>query len=46
MIKKKDSTYAPLSLYFIIDNQLIDEQLKIKAQTKLSEEIINYSWNF
>ncbi len=31
LIKKKDSTYAPLSLYFIIDNQLIDEQLKINS---------------
>ena len=31
LIKKKDSTYAPLSLYFIIDNQLIDEQLKING---------------
>ena len=31
LIKKKDPTYAPLSLYFIIDNQLIDEQLKINS---------------
>ena len=31
MIKKKDPTYSPLSLYFIIDNQLVDEQLKINS---------------
>ena len=29
LIKKKDSTYSPLSLYFIIDNQLITEISKI-----------------
>jgi len=26
LINKKDSTYSPLSLYFIIDNELIDEK--------------------
>ena len=29
LINKKDSTYSPLSLYFIIDNQLISDQLII-----------------
>ena len=29
LIKKKDSTYSPLSLYFIIDNQLISDELII-----------------
>jgi len=29
IINKKDSTYSPLSLYFIIDNALVDEQAKI-----------------
>ena len=29
IINKKDSTYSPLSLYFIIDNSLVDEQAKI-----------------
>ena len=29
LIKKKDSTYSPLSLYFIIDNQLISDKLII-----------------
>ena len=29
IINKKDSTYSPLSLYFIIDNGLVDEQAKI-----------------
>ncbi len=31
LINKKDSTYSPLSLYFIIDNQLIDERPKINS---------------
>ncbi len=31
LINKKDSTYSPLSLYFIIDNQLIDERSKINS---------------
>ena len=29
LINKKDSTYSPLSLYFIIDNQLISDKLII-----------------
>ena len=29
IINKKDSTYSPLSLYFIIDNSLITDQLTI-----------------
>ena len=29
IINKKDSTYSPLSLYFIIDNALVDEQARI-----------------
>ncbi len=29
LINKKDPTYSPLSLYFIIDNQLIEEPSKI-----------------
>ena len=29
IINKKDPTYSPLSLYFIIDNTLVDDQLKI-----------------
>ena len=31
LINKKDSTYSPLSLYFIIDNQLITEPSKINS---------------
>ena len=31
LINKKDSTYSPLSLYFIIDNQLITETSKINS---------------
>ena len=29
LVNKKDSTYSPLSLYFIIDNQLITEKSKV-----------------
>ena len=29
MVNKKDPTYSPLSLYFIIDNQLITEKSKV-----------------
>ena len=29
MVNKKDSTYSPLSLFFIIDNALVTDQLKI-----------------
>ena len=31
IIKKKDSTYSPLSLYFIIDNNLISDQKTINS---------------
>ena len=46
LIYKNDSTYSPLSLYFIIDNQLITEKSKINSlfdsiieETSLDEEI-------
>ena len=46
LIDKNDSTYSPLSLYFIIDNQLITEKSKINSlfdsiieETSLEEEI-------
>ena len=48
IVYKKDSTYSPLSLYFIIDNQLIDDKSKINElfqvlidETKLESEIKN-----
>ncbi len=48
LIYKNDSTYSPLSLYFIIDNQLISERSKINAlfdniieNTRLDKEIKN-----
>jgi len=48
LINKKDSTYSPLSLYFIIDNNLIAEQSKINElfdivinKTSLDKEIKN-----
>ena len=48
IINKKDPTYSPLSLYFIIDNNLISDQKKINElfdilikQTLLDEEIKN-----
>ena len=31
IVKKKDPTYSPLSLYFIIDNNLISDQSKINS---------------
>ena len=31
IIKKKDPTYSPLSLYFIIDNNLVSDQSKINS---------------
>ena len=31
IINKKDSTYSPLSLYFIIDNALVTEQSKVNG---------------
>ena len=48
LIKKKNSTYSPLSLYFIIDNQLISERNTINNlfdviinETSLDDEIKN-----
>ena len=48
IINKKDSTYSPLSLYFIIDNNLITEQKEINElfdilieRTSLETEIKN-----
>ncbi len=48
MINKKDPTYSPLSLYFIIDNNLVSDQSKINSlfdilinDTSLDSEINN-----
>ncbi len=48
LIYKNDSTYSPLSLYFIIDNKLITEKTKINSlfdyiiqKTSLDKEIRN-----
>ena len=48
IINKKDPTYSPLSLYFIIDNNLINDQSKINSlfdvlinDTSLDSEINN-----
>ena len=48
LINKNDSTYSPLALYFLIDNNLIDNQNEINAlfdklinETSLEEEIKN-----
>ncbi|MDA9694971.1 hypothetical protein N9U24_00790 [Candidatus Pelagibacter sp.] len=48
IIKKKDPTYSPLSLYFIIDNNLLSDQSKINSlfdilikDTSLDTEIKN-----
>ena len=48
IINEKDPTYSPLSLYFIIDNELISDQNKINDlfdilidQTSLDDEINN-----
>jgi len=48
IVLKKDPTYSPLSLYFIIDNDLIDDKNKINDlfdvlinKTSLEEEIKN-----
>ena len=48
IINEKDPTYSPLSLYFIIDNQLISDQKQINElfdilidQTSLDNEIKN-----
>tara|TARA_A100001015_G_C15020772_1_gene727862 strand:- start:2068 stop:2715 length:648 start_codon:yes stop_codon:yes gene_type:complete len=39
IIEKHDETYSPLSLYFIIDNNLIDEMTEIN---RLFDELINH----
>ena len=48
IINKKDPTYSPLSLYFIIDNRLISDRDKINSlfdilikKTSLDQEIKN-----
>ena len=48
LINKNDDTYSPLSLYFLIDNNLIDNKNEINSlfdelinETKLDEEIKN-----
>ena len=48
IINKKDPTYSPLSLYFIIDNNLVSDQSKINSlfdillkETSLDAEIKN-----
>ena len=48
IINKKDPTYSPLSLYFIIDNNLVNDQSKINSlfdilikDTSLDSEINN-----
>tara|TARA_B100001121_G_scaffold124643_1_gene109306 strand:+ start:782 stop:1426 length:645 start_codon:yes stop_codon:yes gene_type:complete len=48
LVLKKDPTYSPLSLYFIIDNKLISDHVKINElfdviikDTKLEKEIKN-----
>ena len=48
IVNEKNSTYSPLSLYFIIDNELISEKNKINElfdviiyETSLDEEIKN-----
>jgi hypothetical protein len=48
IINRKDPTYSPLSLYFIIDNKLISDQRKLNSyfdilikNTSLDEEIKN-----
>ena len=48
IINKKDPTYSPLSLYFIIDNNLVSDQSKINSlfdilinDTSLDSEINN-----
>ena len=38
LIKKNDSTYSPLALYFLIDNKLIDNQNEINS---LFDELIS-----
>ena len=38
LINKNDSTYSPLALYFLIDNNLIDKKSELNA---LFDELIN-----
>ena len=48
IVNKKDPTYSPLSLYFIIDNDLLSDQVKVNSlfdilikDTSLDAEITN-----
>ena len=48
IVENKDSTYSPLALYYLIDNELINDQKKINSlfdilikKTSLDEEIKN-----
>ena len=48
IVNKKDPTYSPLSLYFIIDNNLLSDQAKVNSlfdtlikDTSLDDEITN-----
>jgi len=48
LINENDATYSPLALYFLIDNNLIDNKIKINSlfdelinKTRLDEEIKN-----
>jgi len=48
IINKKDSTYSPLALYFLIDNKIIEDKAKVNElfdllinKTKLNYEIKN-----
>ena len=48
IIENKNSTYSPLALYFLIDNQLIDDQEEVNKlfdillkKTSLEDEIRN-----
>ena len=48
IINKKDSTYSPLALYFLIDNKVIEDKTKVNElfdllinKTKLNNEIKN-----
>ena len=38
LIKENDSTYSPLALYFLIDNNLVDDRIEINI---LFDELIN-----
>ena len=48
LVKEKDATYSPLALYFLIDNNLIDDKNDLNIlfdelinKTKLNKEIKN-----